>query len=830
MGERLKTSGERLCVVMPVYNEQEAIGKVLEKWDAALKTIGVDYEIRPYNDGSKDGSLAVMRDTADRLRSRIAVMDKPNGGHGNTILTGYRKAAADGFDWIFQVDSDDEMGPERFRDLWERRSDFDFLVGIRDGRRQALPRKIISLVSRLCVRAFYGRGIWDVNSPYRLMRVSAFKDFFGQIPLTTFAPNVILSGLAARHGLRCFETRVPQHDRTTGEVSIKKWKLAKAAAKSLWQTVSFAMFTSDVAYDGADRSFWMKVGLWWMCAVAVFAWLPDTYINWGYDYLSFLPPYATAIVAGLAFLVLLAPFERRFSSLFRCPCVRAFCALAALCVIPALFWLCRTRIHCFSGDGCVGTVVADTTLRLADFIPPLPGAGRLDCWGMGPLGKLLTRYGFLQGFTGMSAHFISQIYSVLCGAVYVALVLFLFRRSIAAICAFLTLPYVFNFFGNIDCYTFSLCMAVIFFALAASCDSRGESVSVLRGCVLCALWLLGMWTHPFFVFGGFLVIPIMVRCFNRLQKRVKFNEMLMQMLFAAALFAAILSSQHAKAFFAWPYGERPPVFSWDTVIHLLNVVLLPSAPIALVVWHGRSDRVEKLTISAVFALMGICFLPLGFTQGVNDQFPYMHLAFFFALPWILMIMRHAPSPSALRFLLAANLFLLVPMIAVHSTDRTVARAEALYPKDPCKHNREMSWQTHLGLILGDNIIDSSAVKAATLRTFANGARHAEPAKFRGGNYIYHTAFLYHFGEFEQGRRQLFSLLKQNPEVIRWFLNVRPGFIYCNRKRLWDDIDLFLVQQKSPMLGEYRKVAEKLRQNAAAEPFCIKQPTFAVSEY
>ena len=43
-----------------------------------------------------------------------------------------------------------------------------------------------------------------------------------------FAPNVILSGLAARHGLRMFETPVPQHDRTTGEVSIKKWKLLKS--------------------------------------------------------------------------------------------------------------------------------------------------------------------------------------------------------------------------------------------------------------------------------------------------------------------------------------------------------------------------------------------------------------------------------------------------------------------------------------------------------------------------------------------------------------------------------------------------------------------------
>lgn len=230
---------ERLCIVMPVYNEEEAIGPVLAKWAKALDELGIDYTIRPYNDGSKDNSLQVMREVAKDL-PRVDVRDKPNGGHGNTILTGYREAAADGYDWVFQIDSDDEMGPEKFGELWEKRSDYDFLVGYRDGRKQALPRKVISFVSRLCVRLFYGKSIWDVNTPYRLMRVSAFAPFYQAIPLTTFAPNVILSGLVARCKLRFFEMPVPQHDRTTGEVSIKKWKLFKAAARSFWQTIVFA--------------------------------------------------------------------------------------------------------------------------------------------------------------------------------------------------------------------------------------------------------------------------------------------------------------------------------------------------------------------------------------------------------------------------------------------------------------------------------------------------------------------------------------------------------------------------------------------------------------
>ena len=234
------TKDERLCVVMPVYNEEMTIGVVLEKWHAFLSQLGVDFEIRAYNDGSKDHSLEVMRQVASNLGKRISIRDKGNEGHGPTILRGYREAAADGFAWVFQIDSDDEMGPECFQSLWNARQNCDFLLGRRDGRRQPLSRKIVSWVSRLSVRFLYGKSVWDVNAPYRLMRVSACQKFFSSIPPETFAPNVALSGLAARSRLRSMEILVPQHDRTAGEVSIRRWKLLKAATKSFIQTANLA--------------------------------------------------------------------------------------------------------------------------------------------------------------------------------------------------------------------------------------------------------------------------------------------------------------------------------------------------------------------------------------------------------------------------------------------------------------------------------------------------------------------------------------------------------------------------------------------------------------
>lgn len=228
---------KELIVVMPVYNEEAVVATVVKKWVAALQFLGIDFEIWAMNDGSKDGTGKVL-ETEASLDSRIRAVNKPNSGHGPTILMGYRNASREAH-WVFQIDSDDEMGPESFSELWRMRNNFDFLIGKRDSRSQPLPRKVISFVSRMTVRIFWRKSVWDVNSPYRLMRSERFSEVFNKIPEDTFAPNVIVSGWAGLSRLRVFEVYVPHQERKTGEVSIKKWKLLKAAVRSFGQTIKF---------------------------------------------------------------------------------------------------------------------------------------------------------------------------------------------------------------------------------------------------------------------------------------------------------------------------------------------------------------------------------------------------------------------------------------------------------------------------------------------------------------------------------------------------------------------------------------------------------------
>ncbi len=229
---------KELTVVIPVYNEEEIIQAVIADWASTLRALEIDFVLKVYNDGSKDSTLNKLKEAAIDYPELI-VVDKANSGHGPTILMGYCEADSE---FVFQVDSDNEIKAEFFAQLWNEREGNDFIIGRREfSYNVPLPRRVVSFIAKYAVKIFYGRGISDVNVPYRLMRQSKFKKIFNAIPSTTFAPNVIISGMAVKSKLRVKDFFVPTEFRATGVVSIQKMKLLKVAIKSFKETISFGL-------------------------------------------------------------------------------------------------------------------------------------------------------------------------------------------------------------------------------------------------------------------------------------------------------------------------------------------------------------------------------------------------------------------------------------------------------------------------------------------------------------------------------------------------------------------------------------------------------------
>ncbi len=110
-----------ISVIIPVYNAEQyvasSIESVLSQQDAA------DFEIVIINDGSKDGSLDICRDYAERDK-RIRLFDKPNGGVSSARNLGLDKATGE---WVVFLDADDWLTPDTFKLLAQHMSDNDII-------------------------------------------------------------------------------------------------------------------------------------------------------------------------------------------------------------------------------------------------------------------------------------------------------------------------------------------------------------------------------------------------------------------------------------------------------------------------------------------------------------------------------------------------------------------------------------------------------------------------------------------------------------------------------------------------------------------------------
>lgn len=217
---------------MPVFREAAILPEVLEAWSDLLHGAGIDYELRAYDDGSPDDSLAVLRRHAAK-DPRLRVASHGNRGHGPTVLRGYREARGR---FVFQVDSDHELPPEPFLELWRHRESVDLALGVRSFGERAAARRLVSTMARLAVRVLFGPGVQDPNCPYRLMRRSWLEGALASIPADAFAPNVLLSGLAIRSGARIRELPVTSRPRQAGAPSLVRLGLWRGAWRAFRDT------------------------------------------------------------------------------------------------------------------------------------------------------------------------------------------------------------------------------------------------------------------------------------------------------------------------------------------------------------------------------------------------------------------------------------------------------------------------------------------------------------------------------------------------------------------------------------------------------------------
>ena len=132
-----------LSVVIPVYNEEASLPRLFPRLYAVLDGLGRPYEVIFTNDGSVDGSLALLRAQHAARPDVTRVIDfNANYGQHMAVMAAFERVRGD---VIVTLDADLQNPPEEILKLLERiEAGHDYVGGVRVDRRDSFFRTIAS--------------------------------------------------------------------------------------------------------------------------------------------------------------------------------------------------------------------------------------------------------------------------------------------------------------------------------------------------------------------------------------------------------------------------------------------------------------------------------------------------------------------------------------------------------------------------------------------------------------------------------------------------------------------------------------------------------------
>ncbi|MDI7252564.1 MAG: glycosyltransferase family 2 protein [Actinomycetota bacterium] len=167
----------KVSVVLPVYNEEEAIGEVLEETISTLEGTSYDWEIIVVDDGSKDRTAEIVASFPQATLLR----HPHNMGGGRARNTGIKAASGE---VVVIADGDGTYPLRDIPRLVEELKDCDMVVGAR--KKEAGTLKFLRVPVKFLIRKLAefisGSKIPDLNSGMRAIRRDAVSPYLRMLP------------------------------------------------------------------------------------------------------------------------------------------------------------------------------------------------------------------------------------------------------------------------------------------------------------------------------------------------------------------------------------------------------------------------------------------------------------------------------------------------------------------------------------------------------------------------------------------------------------------------------------------------------------------------
>lgn len=236
MGNGGSESAVEFSAVISCYREEQSLREFHRRLSDTLAALGRSFEIVYVNDGSRDGTLAVLREIYE-ADANVGVLIDLLRNFGSAAAVAAGCAAARGRHFIF-LDSDLQLDPEDLPSLIrEFDRSVDLVNGVRQSRRDTLARTIASRLFNRILLWFSGAQLQD---PFCTFKVARGELVRGLEPGPYRVMNPVQ--LAAAAGA-CADVPVAHHPRPYGH---SNWKVSGLVALGLDTILGLARYPFQV--------------------------------------------------------------------------------------------------------------------------------------------------------------------------------------------------------------------------------------------------------------------------------------------------------------------------------------------------------------------------------------------------------------------------------------------------------------------------------------------------------------------------------------------------------------------------------------------------------
>lgn len=226
-----KSAPPRVLIVTPTYNERDNLAPFLD---------GV-FEVLPrahcmvVDDASPDGTGA-LADQIAKVDERVKVLHRPGKlGLGSAYLDAFARGVAEGYDLLFEMDTDLSHDPRYLPDFLEAfEAGADVVIGSRNVpgggvEGWGLGRHVLSKGGSLYSRALLGLDVRDLTSGYKGFRREVLEAIdLDAVKSEGYSFQIELTYRALRRGFRVAEVPIIFVDRRAGQSKMSRKIFAEA--------------------------------------------------------------------------------------------------------------------------------------------------------------------------------------------------------------------------------------------------------------------------------------------------------------------------------------------------------------------------------------------------------------------------------------------------------------------------------------------------------------------------------------------------------------------------------------------------------------------------